>query len=144
MPSIPHKNEPLPSPIITNNEHHTCTRLRSKGAHLLSVRARGSFATKSEEQVPHLDESKREKGRKKFFEESGVHVEEVGAIVLDEVSFVEAKMLGHFDAVMRQLTGNLKIMFGGVPVLLVRAAALTRHLPAFAAGSNPPPASICC
>ena len=101
------------------------------------------IATKSEEQVPHLDEAKREKGRKKFFEESGVRVEEVGAIVLDEVSFVEAKMLGHFDAVMRQLTGNLSIMFGGVPVLLVRAAAPTRHLPAFAADSDPPPASIC-
>ena len=60
-------------------------------------------------------------------------MEEVGAIVLDEVSFVEAKMLGHFDAVMRQLTGNLSTMFGGVPVLLVRAAAPTRDLPPFAA-----------
>ena len=83
------------------------------------------IATKSEEQVPHLDEAKRERGRTKFFEESGVRVDEVGAIVLDEVSFVEARMLGHFDAVMRQLTGNLGIMFGGIPVLLVPAAAPT-------------------
>ena len=30
LPSIPHQNEPLPSPIITNNEHHIRTRPRSK------------------------------------------------------------------------------------------------------------------
>ena len=28
-PSVPHQNEPLPSPIITNNEYNIYTRLRS-------------------------------------------------------------------------------------------------------------------
>ena len=29
LPSVPHQNEPLPSPIITNNEYNIYTRLRS-------------------------------------------------------------------------------------------------------------------
>ena len=29
LPLVPHQNEPLPSPIITDNEYHICTRLRS-------------------------------------------------------------------------------------------------------------------
>ena len=57
LPSVPHQNEPLPSPIITINEYNIYTRLRStldylallviyvstfrSGARLLNVVRRG-------------------------------------------------------------------------------------------------------
>ena len=71
-----------------------------------------------------------EAARKKFYEVSGMRIEDVGAIVVDEVSFVELRLFGHTDMRFRALTNVLDLPFGGIPLLL--------------AGDNfqkPPPAS---
>ena len=56
--------------------------------------------------------------RKKFAAECGVQIEDVGGIVIDEVSFNELQIFGHLDSRLRQLTGNTDVMCGGIPILL--------------------------
>ena len=56
--------------------------------------------------------------RAKFFSECGVSLDDVGGIVIDEVSFITAAVFGHVDHVLRAMTGNLDVPCGGVPILL--------------------------
>ena len=59
-----------------------------------------------------------EKARAKFANECGVRIEDVGGIVIDEVSFVAAGVFGQVDYMLRQLTGNMDVECGGIPLLL--------------------------
>ena len=58
--------------------------------------------------------------RDKFAEECGHQPEAIGAIVIDEVSFIELGMFGHVDMDMRKLLGEAaaELLMGGVPLLL--------------------------
>ena len=60
----------------------------------------------------------REKLRRKFEEESGVRLADLGGIVIDEVSFNELNLFGHLDARLRALTDSVGVLCGGVPILL--------------------------
>ena len=62
---------------------------------------------------------KRLEARAKFFDESGVTIEQMGALGIDEVSFNDAQLMGHISSILQQLTGNLDVAFGGVPVILL-------------------------
>lgn len=59
-----------------------------------------------------------EEALRKFYEVSGMRLEDIGAIVVDEVSFVELRLFGHADMRFRALTGVLGLPFGGIPLLL--------------------------
>ncbi len=57
----------------------------------------------------------------KFKEECGAPVEEFGAVVIDEISFIDAGIFGHVDHGFGILLGTTKMdnsMCGGLPVLL--------------------------
>ena len=44
-------------------------------------------------------------------------VEAIGGIVIDEVSFIELGVFGHFDSDMRTLLGASEVLVGGMPLL---------------------------
>ena len=56
--------------------------------------------------------------REKFTKESGMKLEDVGGIVIDECSFITAAMYGHVDMTLRQLLDVLDVVAGGIPVML--------------------------
>ena len=56
--------------------------------------------------------------RARFTELTGVKIDDVAGIVIDEVFFNTADVLGHADYAFRALTGNHRAPFGGLPVLL--------------------------
>ena len=60
----------------------------------------------------------REKMRKQFFNQCGVKIEDVGGIVIDEISFVSDKVIGHLDMRLRDLLEAPDTFMGGMPVLL--------------------------
>lgn len=74
--------------------------------------------TKNAKHVAYERPALRDKLRKKFALESGVQVEDIGGIVIDEVSFNEINVFGHIDCRLRVLTGNMDVMCGGIPILL--------------------------
>lgn len=59
-----------------------------------------------------------EAARTKFLNECGVRVEDIGGIVIDEVSFIAAGVFGHVDHALRALMGNPNVPCGGIPLLL--------------------------
>ena len=77
-----------------------------------------SIESKSAKKVRQLSPTELERARKKFHEESGVKVEDLGGLIIDEVSFIEMVLLGHVEAMLEQLTDNLHILCGGVPLLI--------------------------
>ena len=56
--------------------------------------------------------------RDKFFKECGVRIEDIGGIVIDEVSFIATSVFGRIDHALRDLTGNQNVPCGGIPLLL--------------------------
>jgi hypothetical protein len=81
--------------------------------------------TKAAKRISCLNQADITKLRKKFESESGVKVDELGGIVIDEVSFTEAQVFGHLDARLRCLTGHMDVICGGIPILLVRHQGIT-------------------
>ena len=59
-----------------------------------------------------------EAARTKFLNECGVNVEDIGGIVIDEISFIASSVFGHVDHALRALTGNASVSCGGIPLLL--------------------------
>ena len=45
-------------------------------------------------------------------------IEDVGGVVIDEVSFNELRIFGQADGRFRQLLGQPDVIFGGVPLML--------------------------
>ena len=76
-----------------------------------------SPSTMKHKRPKDLNRHQIEDTRKKFKEESGMDMDCVGSIVIDEISFVEAWVLGHVDSILRQCTGT-DAPFGGIPMLL--------------------------
>ncbi|KAJ8600565.1 hypothetical protein CTAYLR_009490, partial [Chrysophaeum taylorii] len=62
--------------------------------------------------------SKQHEARTKFQALCGVTYDDVAGLVIDEISFVDAALIGHVDACARALTGAWDVPFGGIPVLL--------------------------
>ena len=96
---------------------------------LVNMLSLGKY-TKSVATPSLLTGSKLIEARMKFYEVAGMHVKDIGGIVIDEVSFIELRLFGHCDMRFRALTGVHHLAFGGIPLLL--------------AGDNfqkPPPAS---
>ena len=77
-----------------------------------------NIQTKFKSHAQPMDQMKREALLQKFFVESGISIENVGGIVIDESSFVETRILGHTDKRFRILLGNLGLVLGGMPLLL--------------------------
>lgn len=57
--------------------------------------------------------------KEKFYTENGLRIENVGGIAIDEVSFNDSTLFGHVDGILRQITGNRDVPFGGIPLLLL-------------------------
>ena len=74
--------------------------------------------TKSTKRVAYVRPAYRDQLRRKFTEESGIKLDELGGIVIDEVSFNELNVFGHVDMRLRVLMDNLDVMCGGIPLLL--------------------------
>ena len=66
-----------------------------------------------------------------FEDEAGVKIEDIGGIVLDEVSFIDLPVFGHVDEILRTLLKSASVLCGGMPLLLAGDC----H-------QKPPPASI--
>ncbi|KAJ8599440.1 hypothetical protein CTAYLR_007447 [Chrysophaeum taylorii] len=62
--------------------------------------------------------SKQHEARTKFQALCGVTYDDIAGLVIDEISFVDAALIGHVDACARALTGAWDVPFGGIPVLL--------------------------
>ena len=79
-----------------------------------------SLKDKSSEDVRRIDQQARENRRQKFIQESGYSPEDLGGIVVDEVSFIELSMFGHLDSELRSLMGPnaCELCCGGLPMLL--------------------------
>ena len=88
-----------------------------KGPTLLSVFNLG-VESKNSKRIEQMSHGRREAARKKFKDECGVEIDNIGGIVIDEVSFNELEIFGHLDARLRQLTGNVDVVCGGIPLLL--------------------------
>ena len=89
-----------------------------KGPTLLSLFNLGIESRKAR-RIEMLSAGRRETVRKKFFKECGVEIDNIGGIVIDEVSFNELEIFGHIDGRLRQLTGNKDVVCGGIPLLLI-------------------------
>ena len=88
-----------------------------KGPTLLSLLGLNIESRKAK-RIEQLTHTRREMVRKKFKDECGVEIDDIGGIVIDEVSFNELEIFGHLDGRLRQLTGNLDVACGGIPLLL--------------------------
>ena len=77
-----------------------------------------SIESKSAKHVRQLSQQQQEAAREKFFQECGVRIEDVGGMVVDEVSFLEDALFGHIDSRLQQLTGCIGVLCGGIPLLL--------------------------
>lgn len=64
------------------------------------------------------NEGKRHEALEKFYQECGVRVEDLGGLVIDEVSFDETSVFGQVDHRLRALLGEPNVMCGGLPILL--------------------------
>ena len=59
-----------------------------------------------------------ERKRRRFTELTGIKIDDIAGIVIDEVFFNTTDVIGHADYAFRALTGNHDVAFGGIPVLL--------------------------
>ena len=73
--------------------------------------------TKLNAKVAENDPKDREKKCQKFKDECGAPIEEFGCVVIDEISFIDAVVLGHVDKGFANLLGNSELC-GGLPFLL--------------------------
>ena len=87
------------------------------GPTLLALMSLGILC-KGARDVKQLKPAEIATARAKFASECGVSIENVGGIVIDEVSFIAAAVFGHCDHALRALTGNLDVPCGGIPLLL--------------------------
>ena len=87
------------------------------GPTLLALMSLG-ISCKGARDVKQLKPTEIATARAKFASECGVSIENVGGIVIDEVSFIAAAVFGHCDHALRALTGNLDVPCGGIPLLL--------------------------
>ena len=62
--------------------------------------------------------AKAQKLRENFRTQCGVEISDVAGIVIDEISFNTAKLIGHVDYTCRALTDEWDVPFGGLIVLL--------------------------
>jgi hypothetical protein len=56
---------------------------------------------------------------KRFEDETGFPIDQLAALIIDEISFVTAAMIGLVDERLRLMTGRKDAWFGGVAVMLV-------------------------
>jgi hypothetical protein len=80
-----------------------------------------SVMTKSKTRVRVSTPAIREKMCQKFKEECGAPVEEFAAVIIDEISFIDAGVFGHVDRGFGILLGTTEMdnsICGGLPVLL--------------------------
>jgi hypothetical protein len=54
----------------------------------------------------------------RFHSESGVPIDDVGAIIIDEISFVASPIFGTAEGRMRSMRQQLHLPYGGIPTLL--------------------------
>ena len=73
--------------------------------------------TRTNKQVAGNDATDRQIRCKKFNDECGAPIEEFGCVIIDEVSFTDAIILGHVDQGFASLLGNNELC-GGMPLLL--------------------------
>ena len=66
-----------------------------------------SITCKNARDVRQLSDVAVAAARAKFFSECGVSLDDVGGIVIDEVSFITAAVFGHVDHVLRAMTGPI-------------------------------------
>jgi hypothetical protein len=76
-----------------------------------------NLRTKTNKRVADNDAVDRKRRCKKFNDECGAPIEEYGCVVIDEVSFIDAVILGHVDQGFANLLGNTELC-GGMPFLL--------------------------
>jgi len=114
--------------------HELNARLKAKGLHLLVTAYTGVASApfggptllsllnlcpsmQKRNVVRDLSQTQIQETKQKFKSESGMDIRDVGGIVIDEISFIEARLFGHADGILRQCTDN-DAPFGGIPVLL--------------------------
>ena len=74
---------------------------------------------KDREKIAKLNQQQLSQTREKFLEESGMRIEDVDVLVIDEVSFINHRIIGHLEATCRQLLdpnvpwGGLIVIFAG-------------------------------
>ena len=83
---------------------------------LLNMSIRSKKAIRMRQKSPEI----REKMCQKFKAECGAPVEEFGAVIIDEISFIDAGVFGHVDYGFGILLGTteMDVLCGGLPVLL--------------------------
>ena len=74
--------------------------------------------TKDHSFVKQLNPQEVDKLRRKFKDECGVEIDDIGGIVIDEVSFNQLALFGHIDGRLRQLMRQPNLPCGGIPLLL--------------------------
>ena len=70
-----------------------------------------SVESKEAKQLHDWSPERIDRAREKFAEESGVRIDQLGGLAIDEVSFVDAKLIGQADAILRQLTGRVRLLY---------------------------------
>lgn len=73
--------------------------------------------TKSENSMPNMDPKDIENMRDRFKTQSGFDIENAGVLVIDEASFLDAKLIGQVDYRCRLMSGNMDLPFGGYVIL---------------------------
>ena len=103
--------------------HELNARLKAKGLHLLVTAYTGVASapfggptllsllnlcpsTQKRNVVRDLSQTQIQETKEKFKSESGMGMKDVGGIVIDEISFIEARLFGHADGILRQCTGK--------------------------------------
>ena len=76
-----------------------------------------NLRTKTNKRVADNDAVDRQRKCKKFNDECGAPIEEYGCVIIDEVSFIDAIILGHVDQGFSTLLSNNELC-GGMPLLL--------------------------
>jgi hypothetical protein len=73
--------------------------------------------TKLSASVAENNALNRQRKCQKFADECGAPIEEFGCVVIDEISFIDAGVMGHVDQGFATLLGNSELC-GGMPMLL--------------------------
>ena len=56
--------------------------------------------------------------RNKFLAEANVCIDDVGLLIVDEISYINCELMANLDQHLRVMLGNRDVWFGGLPVLL--------------------------
>ena len=76
-----------------------------------------SITDKSDRQLEKFDAQTLQKKQACLEKHYGIKLADVGAFVIDELSFCDAKIIGHVDNIFRQLLGAPNVPFGGMLVI---------------------------